>query len=170
MQIKTRVRSRGGPKLMQRELNNVNRELMEELGWHWHRRIRPKHFRNSATTEYGYAPRAGERGSGRPWKGSYTYLKLRFYGHTRPLVLTGESEQATETSGRVEATATKTKAQAKVRMDAPALNFKNPKSRIDLRDELTRVSPRDEQDLTHLARLRLPQKFDALRGETTYTL
>lgn len=53
---------------------------------HWHANIRPKHFQESAISEYGYRDRTPE----------YEDRKERQMGHSRPLVFSGESEEATE--------------------------------------------------------------------------
>lgn len=53
---------------------------------HWHEKIRPDHFREFATSEYGYSRRSPE----------YSESKRESKGHTRPLVWSGESERATE--------------------------------------------------------------------------
>ena len=42
---------------------------------------------------YRYAKRSGERGSGRKFRGSYTERKLKLFGHTRPLELSGEGKR-----------------------------------------------------------------------------
>lgn len=169
MEMTTKVRKRGlaAGQPARRALNDAARETMLEAGELWHRDIRPKHFRNSATSEYGYAPRSGERGSNRPFKGSYTEGKLRKYGHTRPMVYSGESEEDTERNVTFKATATGKQSRVKVRMNARKLNFKNPRSRIDLRAELVRVSVRDREQVRGFVRSTHVRRLQNLQAQTT---
>ena len=50
--------------IAKRELNNILRGAWFKVGQFWHRRFRPKHFTHRGATEYGYAPRQGERSAG----------------------------------------------------------------------------------------------------------
>lgn len=137
--IKTNGTGAGIPK---RQLNQMLRSGFEELGVKWHREYRPLHFTNQASTRYNYQPRQGERGSNVPFRSknrlSYTARKLRNYGHTKPLVLTGESEQLTRIRN-----VTATSKGCRVRMNAPTLNF-----RPHMREELTRMIDSEREALT----------------------
>lgn len=163
---KTRRRGLATGQLAQRALNTIRRETLHAGGEYWHHEIRPRHFTNAGSREYNYAPRSGEPGSGRAFKGSYTHRKLREFGHTRPLERTGESKAATARA-TIKATATAKGARVLVRMRAPKLNYKNPKSRIDARAELVRVSVRDRTVLKELTRRTYAVRLKAVQAQST---
>jgi len=141
------LRKRGPtPKLLARELNNINREAARAMGQFWHSRYFKKHFTLAGASEYGYAPREGSaaRPGPRGFKRSYTGKKLARVGHTRPLEYTGESRERAS-HPRIVATARRGEAKVRVIMNAPTFNFRRPGSSIDMRKELTTVS-RPEAD------------------------
>jgi len=116
-----KVRERGAtPGILKRELNKLKKVAFAAAGIHWHQEIRPKHFTSAGAGEYGYAARKGERGNagGYGFKRSYTGRKLTAYGHTDPLVLTGESQGRTKMRD-VRPTSKK----VRIVLHAPALNF-----------------------------------------------
>lgn len=144
------IEKRGAtPKLVQRELNNIHRETVRTMAQIWATRFRQKHFTNAASAEYGYTPRQGEPGrpGRRGFRRSYTGRKLAEYGHTRPLVKSGDSEQQTR-NPRIVATATRAEAKARAIMNAPGFNRRYAGSPIDMRKELTTVSGREAEELT----------------------
>ena len=61
----------------------------------WHRFLLKKHFTNAGAREYRFDPREGERGNaGRKNKNStYTAQKLKNYGHSNPLQLSGKTKK-----------------------------------------------------------------------------
>jgi len=128
-----------------REMAKCMREMWRELGIYWHRKMRPKHFTNPGAREYGYTPRQGERGRPHP-KGkfyrTYTGRKLRQRGHTRPLVLTGESRALT----RMRIVRADSKG-VRIPIKANKLNYRYRGSPIHMRDEMTRISMRERQQL-----------------------
>lgn len=156
------------PKLLQRELNNVSRETARTMGQVWASRFRAKHFTNAASSEYGYTPRQGEAGrpGRRGFAQSYTGRKLRIFGHTRPLVKTGESEQQTR-SPRIEATATRAEAKCRVVMNAPGFNRRYAGSPIDMRKELTTVSQAEGEELAREAAFFMQFVFSRIRDTST---
>jgi len=128
-----KIKERGAtPGILKRELNKLKKVAFESAGIHWHQEIRPKHFTSAGATEYSYAPRSGERGNvGRyGFARTYTGRKLKAYGHTQPLVLTGESQAMTRIRD-VRAASTK----VRIVVRARTLNFH--------RDEIVAVSQRD---------------------------
>lgn len=135
------------PGILKREWSALMSRVWAGAGKLWHSEIRRKHFKNSATREYGYKPRSGEAGSGKAFKGmrrnsagrlvrfeSYTAKKLRKQGHTRPLVLTGQSMRLTEIA-RISSTGKG----GRVSMNSPGFNRRSPGG-PDMRAELTAVS------------------------------
>lgn len=111
------------------------------LGEYWHRELLPKHFTNQGAKEYGYAPRKGEKGNkgGKGFRKSYTGRKLKRFGHTRPLVFTGELQRMSRFRN-IKATSKGVKVTLP---QARKANLRHPKSNVNMADELTRFSDRD---------------------------
>lgn len=127
---------------------NMNRKIKAAwlvAGTWWHKEMRPKHFTKRGAREYGYVPRYGEPGSGRRFRGSYTGRKLRRFGHTNPLVFTGLSRDLT----RVRDVRNTAKG-VRVVMNAPTLNRRPRGGRINMRDEMTRISIAERNQLIRL--------------------
>lgn len=147
--IEARIRFTGIVGMGRRQFRNeFIKPMYEEMGKWWLREIRPKHFTNAGATEYQYTPRAGERGSTSktPWKFSYTGRKLQKKGHTRPLFFSGELEEKSR-RGRFQ----HQRERMLIRLtDARKANFRNPKSKIRMGSELTRVSQQDAKELIRL--------------------
>lgn len=146
------VRYRGGipgaPGFTTREWNNLLKECWYEVGMYWFMEMRPKHFTKAGGEEYGYAKRTGEQG-GRFWS-SYQGQKQKKFGHTRPLVYSGDLEKACNQAG-IFAT------NKGVRVTLPGAgkaNWPGWKRRdgttIDKHAELTTVSAREEETLCRL--------------------
>ena len=148
------------PRGMKRELNAIKKIAFEQLGIWWHTTMRPKHFTHQGAKEYGYSPRKGERGSkgGGRFRSSYTGRKLRKFGHTLPLVYTGESRALTRIRN-VRATSTG----VRVIMRAPTLNRQNRNSQVNMREELTRVSIREHNELDRLMGRIMERRLQAVR-------
>jgi len=105
------------------------KEAWGKTGRFWHRQMREKHFAEGAKIEYGYLRRSPR----------YEERKRKKFGHARPLEFTGESRALTRI--RV---VTSTSKGVKVRMNAArGLRRRNPKSQINMVDELTRISARE---------------------------
>lgn len=152
------------PKLLRKQLNTIHRETAIDLGSHWHAHYRAKHFTHAGATEYGYQPRAGERGSGRAFRGSYTARKLKLHNHTRPLVWSGRSE-ALAAIRDIRATAVKGSATSRVVIHARALNWRRSEKSPDMRREMTTISKSEAAELTALASRRLQDRFAAVKDQ-----
>lgn len=159
------------PKLVQRELNNINREAARTMGQVWSTRFREHHFTNAASAEYGYTPRQGEAGrpGRRGFKRSYTGRKLAKFGHTRPLEKTGDSRALTR-NPRIVATATRSEAKVRVIMNSPGFNRRYAGSPIDMRKELTTVTEREGQELAREAGFFLQFVFSKMRQSERTTV
>jgi len=69
------------PKIARRELNKLYKKMfMAGAGW-WHGRFEKKHFTARGAAQYKYRRRSKK----------YTAKKQRIFGHTLPLVFTGQS-------------------------------------------------------------------------------
>ena len=148
----------------QREYNEFVRMMFRAMGVEWHDSYRAKHFTRAGASEYGYAPREGERGNVPPegFRRSYTGQKLRTEGHTRPLVLSGESEQQTRRKD-IRATATKRRAKVRVHLHAPKLNFRNPHSKTHPVIEMTTISRQEKTPLKRAGSAVLAAEMKAYR-------
>ncbi|MFQ5414658.1 MAG: hypothetical protein ACE5E6_09395 [Phycisphaerae bacterium] len=146
--LKFRILEKGAtPGIMKRELNKLTQKGLEAIGLWWHRAMRPKHFTHAGAREYGYLPRVGERGNPgeKGFRRSYTGQKLRKFGHTNPLEFTGESK----TLARIRDVRANSK-RVRIVIHANKFNFRNPHSKINMREEMTTVSTREQKQLVRL--------------------
>lgn len=132
------------------------RESIAAAGERWRREYLPIHFTKRATRRYGYTPRGGQPGSGRAFRKSYSWHKLKrgqngqgvkAIGEVKPLVWSGESRGRARHQSRIKATATSSKAKAVVTIPAPALNFRGPGSKADMLKEIRTVIPEETRAL-----------------------
>jgi hypothetical protein len=123
-------------------LNAILKAAWQKVGEYWHQHFREEHFKNSAMSRYGYTPRRGESGSGRPFKGSYTQKKLAIKKHTRPLVWSGESMRRME-----QRDVRARKDGVRIHLHAPVFNFHPAMGRVDMAREMTRVTDAEFREL-----------------------
>lgn len=132
-------------------------EVFRAVGRYWHEHFLPKHFTEAGAREYGYFARKGERlppGS-KAYRRSYTGRKERRFGHTLPLVHSGLSRslarllklRVSSKGGRV--------------LLPTGFNRKHPKSRIVMRDEITRISTGERDVLLHVAQTEMDRQLQA---------
>lgn len=135
------------PTLTKRVFNNAVKTSLSKIAAEWHKDYLPKHFTRQGALEYGYKARKGEKMSPgqRGYTRSYAYRKLRAFGHQDPLVFTGETKQLARIRKIVA-----TSKQAKVVLPRK-LNWKHPKSQINMRDEITAITPAELNALRELA-------------------
>lgn len=135
------------------------REALGVVGSYWRRYYLPIHFTKAAIRRYNYAPRAGDPGSGRAFKGSYQWRKLKGYKNsegipsartTRPLVYTGRSEQSAKRGTITPRAQSAERGYVDISIPAPALNFKPAGSKVDMRAEVTAVTPAEEKKLEEI--------------------
>lgn len=122
----------------------------------WHAKYLPQHFTKAGAAKYGYKKRKGEGMSAnisssdisgsfssfeKKYKRTYAYKKQRMFGHSDPLVFSGEGKQLS----RLRKIRGNSK-QAKVVLPSK-FNFKNPKSQIKMRDELTAITSSEQDTL-----------------------
>lgn len=129
-------------KLSKRMENQIVRDALGHLGRVFHTDIRPKKFTHRGATEYKY-----ERRSRR-----YEQRKLRKFGHTRPLELTGETKQMANI-----VKITNTSKSVKNRYRLRKLNFIP-----QLREEFQRVSEADKKLLVAEADQFIQSEIDKL--------
>lgn len=149
------------PRITKKRFNELIKAANRDMGIYWWRMMRPKHFTHAGAREYGYTPRKGERGGGRPFRGSYTAKKLRAFGHTKPLVFTGTSQKLAGIRD-VRATFKKTR----VVIHARALNFRSAGSQVDMRAEMTAISAKEATTLMKVKRDSLMARLRRIRDRS----
>ena len=115
----------------------------------WWRALRPKHFTLAAKSEYGYAPRTK----------NYAIRKAREKHHGRPLVFSGELERL---SRIVRFAGTRHGARA-VLVKANKANLRHPKSKVNMREELTRISSREKPKMAKAAEKHFVRQWKRLK-------
>lgn len=153
--MKITIRENGwSPKIAKRELNNINKGTMQDVGEYWHNHFREKHFTTAGAREYGYAPRA--RG--------YMIAKAKKKGHQLPLVWTGVS-RLRSMFPRIVATASKANAKVRIVLNMPQLN-RIPR----LREEMERVSQRELSILGNVVVESQERRHSALKDTSVTTI
>lgn len=126
-----------------------------EAGQEFHTKFRDRRFSNAHATAAGYTPRQGERGSGVAFPRSYVGRKLRRYGHTRPLELTGETR-------RMVSLASINSTSKGVKVSYPGarkFNLRHKNSTINMADEFRRILPSEASTLAAFWSDRLAIRF-----------
>lgn len=148
-------------KVSKRKFNDCVRQAFHEIGMYWWRVLRPKHFTHRGATEYNYEPRVGERWNlgSKGFRASYTGRKLRRFGHTRPLVYTGQSERDSKIA-RIVATAKR----VRVKMTLSRLNWRHESRRQTMREELTMISKGEKRFILKLFGDRIVAGLKEIKG------
>lgn len=131
------------PKSVRRE---AFRAAIGKAGEYWHKHFMPFHFTNQAYARYSYAQRKpGYERAKRMRRENGQGVKA--IGEVKPLVWSGTSrERAKHRDVRPKA-ASAERFYADVLLHAPALNFRNPKSRTHPRVEVTYVNESERNRL-----------------------
>ena len=136
-------------RVLKRDLNRIVRNSLRLALQEWRRSILPVHFTAAGARKYGFRARTRK----------YRERKQREKGHSRPMVWSGESE---ERSRRARITTTSRRGFATV--NAPTLNLRPKGGRIDMRDELSRLTQQDERTMFSAFRKRFSKLLRRLRG------
>lgn len=131
----------------------------------WHRRYLPRHFAPEAFRRYGYASRST----------SYNRRKLRLYGHTKALVLTGRMQRELMGLRQISSTAKG----SRIRMRGRALNFSGKtihsvtdnRGRTlrqyvypDMKREVTATHPHEERQFADIMRRLVTRELNRPTG------
>lgn len=129
------------PKRLPRGMPRVLKAAWADVGVMWHKDMRPRHFTHRGAKEYGYRRRIGQdfSRSSKEFRRSYSGRKFRKYGHTFPLVYTGEVKENT----RLRDVRSTSKGVRVVLRGANKLNFKPSGWSKTLREEMLTVSDRE---------------------------
>lgn len=110
MMGRIQIKERGAtPRNMRAAYTKGSKTAWTETGKFWHRSHMPRHFAESAFARYKYQPRSK----------AYQKKKRSLKKHGRPLVWSGDTEQAVKRYRDVRATSKG----ARLVMNVPALNF-----------------------------------------------
>lgn len=150
--------------LTRRELSAAAKAVYAAMGVFWHANFRKKHFTRAGAREYGYAERETWSPGRRSFERSYTGRKLARYGHTLPLVKSGESMRLT----RIRDVRSTSKG-GRVVLHARTFNRRNKFSQIDMRAEMTAVSAAEESQMAAEGDGQMQKQIDSVRRQQTTT-
>lgn len=180
---KVRIEIDGFAAATKTDLRNMQRDTWAFTGKYWHRTYKAIKFTRAGARRYKYAPRKGDPGGGRPFKGSYQEAKLLrkpFFsrdagdgfdstaplpiGEVKPLVWSGRSRASAKASRKVNATARSSgKGKVDIIINAPALNFKQPKSKTNPRAEVTATIPAEISQMEKISLQRFERNLNRVR-------
>jgi hypothetical protein len=136
----------GSKGISKTEFNAMRRKSLVAAGELWKRDFLPLHFTPQGAAKYGYTPRSGEQGGvgqKKFWQ-SYIGKKLKAKGHKRPLVWSGRSEERSKNTS-FKPIAQASRVVLRITIPAPALNFRNPYTSVNMREEITTITPDEVQ-------------------------
>lgn len=148
--LKWRIRGPIPGVISRREYQDMVRTALHAMGIHWHSHFLAKHFTFAGGMEYGYTKRTAE----------YEKRKARTKGHRQPLVWSGRSKERATSLREVRATFRK----AEIVLHAPALNFRNRHSQVNMIEEIRAVSDAEVAELEREA----VTAMDSRLNEITY--
>lgn len=149
------------PQISAREQGRITKEVLARTAAH-HHRFMEKHFTIAGAREYGYKPRKGEGLSGKEFWKSYTGKKKKQKGHQRPLTWSG----ASETLAKIRDVQS-SRDRARLVQHARALNFQNPNSDIDMRDEITAISESEAREDIQFANQLMQEQYRDISATIT---
>lgn len=166
MSVKASITIDGIAALKPKQIRDCARVALKAVGDRWIKNMLPRHFLQSATARYGYAPRdpvyrRRKRLGGMFFDGAQGVRSIK---EDKPLVWSGRSRAASK-HARTEAKAlSATYAYAEVVINAPALNYL--RGRINARKELDTHTQGEMDELAVLFVRVFEQEIERL-GRTT---
>ena len=168
------------------DLRDVQRDVWGTTGKYWHANYKAVKFTRRGYRLYNYTPRKGDPGSGRRFKGSYQEAKLLKkplfskstdgfdstaplpIGEVKPNVWSGRSRASALANNKVEATARSSgSGKVVIYINAPALNFHLPSSKVRPRDEVTAIIDPELREMEKVGVNRFEAKLLKLRKRKT---
>jgi hypothetical protein len=135
------------------------RVAMQAVGDYWIANYLPLHFQNTAFFRYGYTPRNPNY---RKRKRAGAIIGgAQAIGEDLPLVFSGRSRERAKNARAVGKSPSSKQAFCDITIDAPALNFRPTGSRINMREEVTRVNRQEVETLADLFTMRFDQALVA---------
>lgn len=132
------VRFEGSFAASKSQMREARKLALHQAGRFWYRFILGKHFTHAGATEYQYQERSPK----------YRLYKLRRYGHTYPLVKTGQLKRSVMSTEDIRVSSNK----VSVVLHGPKYlyQFRKDVGAPDKAAELTKVSSGDEQVLAEV--------------------
>jgi hypothetical protein len=145
--------------------NAALKDTLFDVAAEWHHQYFEGHFTQAGARKYGYIARKGEllAPGSKAFLRSYVGRKLRKTGQNRPLYFSGEAYRESKVP-KIRGT----RKESRVVLSRK-FNFKHPKSRIVMRDEVTRVLPAEANYLRRFAGKRLNERLQKFRDTQTTT-
>ena len=143
--------------------SQVNRALKRAniaTGKHFRRRFLPARFTEQGGRRLKYTPRSGELRVGLPKREpksrrKYAPRKQRFLGHSNPLVFSSEGRRLALYGPQIVRATSKT-----IRIPLPRkYNFRNPRSRVNMADEIRTVANREARELSEFLVKQIEREF-----------
>lgn len=158
MPLAIEVKLDGIEGLPKRRVNNALKRANIATGLHFRRNFLKHRFTQQGGRRLNYTPRSGELRVGLPDSRrprSYAARKLRKLGHSDPLVFSGEGRRLALHGPQI-VRATKDT----IRIPLPRkFNFRNPKSRVVMSDEIRRVTDREAAALSKFLAAQIEREF-----------
>lgn len=146
--VKASITLDGIAGLKANDVRAAARKALAAVGGRWILKYLPLHFKQSAHARYGYLPR--DKGYRLRKRLGGDIAGVESIREDKPLVWSGRSREHARQARVVTKAASSTYAYADVIINAPALNFRYQNSKIDMRDEVTRITQSELQDLADL--------------------
>lgn len=136
-------------KVTGRQLQRISQVTLAAMGREWHRHYRKLHFDAEAMMRYGYTRR----------KPRYQKTKLKQTGQNMPLVFSGEGMRLAQVL------LMNSNSERAVVVLPRKFNFKNPKSRVDMRAELTKVLPAEADEIAQVGATATGRELDSILAD-----
>jgi hypothetical protein len=127
------------------DIRAAGRAALRVVGMYWITNYLPLHFKKTAFQRYGYTPRNPSYSKRKRAGG--TIGGVEAIGEDLPLVWSGRSRERSRNSRFALENNSGNSVAGNVIINAPALNFRPTGSRIDMRDEVTRVNNQEIRTL-----------------------
>ncbi len=159
-----KVRYSDDPGMLNKKIPGMTSESLAAGLRFWGAEFRPLHFEMGAYQRYGYAKRQVRTEKGRS---GYSMRKMKVKHHNRPLVYSGDSERELQ---QIEISTYTNRAYAYAKLKAPKHFFIRNPITLDKADELTRVIPQEEMEITEAITQDFGRRIDTARNAREVTL
>ena len=147
------------PAIAKREWNNVRRVGGQEMAEEFHGVYLAKRFTRYGFSELNFAERT-----------EATMKQKARDGHQNPLVASGVSKERALGPLRARTIAAADNFRVEITINAPALNFHNPKSKVYPAQEVRAVSSNEERKLTNVLDRGIDGALNKLNDNRTVTI
>lgn len=153
-------------KLNKSSINKILKQSTIEAASYWHDKFLPDHFTAAGAKKYGYTKRKGEGEHGRAFWRSYIGQKQKYVRHQRPLEFSGEGKK--KALGAIKITARRKGSGWECKVKLPRkYNFRHPKSKINMREEITAITSAEHGKLEKIFQASVVRQIKGLSGTRT---